>query len=204
MEAVLAVAMSDDRIAAVTCPALTKVVVRGLPFQFTTNPLTKPAPFTFSVTPAPTGNRDCRYDWKVGDGTGFLAANAVLQAIEAMVAKRKRMLEIRGMLLERLWRIPDLSIVSPSLCEGGYDDSRTKRTAFASFCLPANPSQPEKSLLRWLLILDVIRRLHSLTFCSEMSRGKHTLQPGRVRKHPLETRGMTKPSLPLFAPSFYR
>ena len=34
-DTVLAVAMSEARIAAVICPALTKVVVRGLPFHFT-------------------------------------------------------------------------------------------------------------------------------------------------------------------------
>jgi hypothetical protein len=39
--------------AAVNCVALTKVVVSGLPFQFTTEALTKPVPFTVSVNPGP-------------------------------------------------------------------------------------------------------------------------------------------------------
>lgn len=38
--------------AAVICVALTNVVGRGEPFQFTTRPCAKPVPFTVSVSPA--------------------------------------------------------------------------------------------------------------------------------------------------------
>jgi hypothetical protein len=44
-------AVSAAVIAAVTCVALTKVVGRGEPFQFTTTPLPKPVPLTVSVRP---------------------------------------------------------------------------------------------------------------------------------------------------------
>jgi hypothetical protein len=54
-EAVLAVAMSEAGMLAVNCDPFTKLVVRGLPFQFTTEPDTKPVPFTVSVNPAPPG-----------------------------------------------------------------------------------------------------------------------------------------------------
>lgn len=40
---------------AVNCELFTKVVARALPFQFTTDPDTKPVPFTVSVNPAPPG-----------------------------------------------------------------------------------------------------------------------------------------------------
>ena len=54
-EAVLAMAMSDARIVEVNWELLTKVVARELPFQFTTDPETKPVPFTVSVNSAPPG-----------------------------------------------------------------------------------------------------------------------------------------------------
>jgi hypothetical protein len=54
-EAVLAIAMSEARMLAVNWEPLTKVVARALPFQFTTDPETKPVPFTVSVNPAPPG-----------------------------------------------------------------------------------------------------------------------------------------------------
>src|SRR5579871_289741 len=50
--AVPAVAMSAAVIAACNCVALTNVVVRFAPFQFTTAPLTNPEPFTVSVNAA--------------------------------------------------------------------------------------------------------------------------------------------------------
>jgi hypothetical protein len=53
--AVPAMAMSVAGIDAVIFPALTKVVVRGLLFQFTTEPETNPAPRTVSVNPGPPG-----------------------------------------------------------------------------------------------------------------------------------------------------
>jgi hypothetical protein len=48
-----AVAMSDARIAAVTCVALTNVVVLSTPLKLTVAPVTKPVPLTVSVNPAP-------------------------------------------------------------------------------------------------------------------------------------------------------
>jgi hypothetical protein len=44
-------AVSAAVIAEVSCVALTNVVVRGVPFQFTTDPATKFVPFTTSVKP---------------------------------------------------------------------------------------------------------------------------------------------------------
>src|SRR5215813_8938171 len=51
--AVPAAAMSAAAIVAVSCPALTNVVVRALPFHRTLAPLTKFEPVTVSVNPAP-------------------------------------------------------------------------------------------------------------------------------------------------------
>src|SRR5271155_4062251 len=48
-----AVAMSPAKIAAVSCIEFTKVVTRGLPFQFTLELLMKPPPVTVSVNAAP-------------------------------------------------------------------------------------------------------------------------------------------------------
>jgi hypothetical protein len=54
-EAVPGLAMSDARIVAVNCETFTKLVVRALPFQFTTEPETNPVPFTVSANPCPPG-----------------------------------------------------------------------------------------------------------------------------------------------------
>jgi len=54
-DAVLALAMSDERMLAVSCELLTKVVERAVPFHFTLEVETKPVPFTVSVNPAPPG-----------------------------------------------------------------------------------------------------------------------------------------------------
>ena len=54
-EAVLAMAMSEARMLAVNCESLTKVVARGLPFQFTSAPETNPVPFTLRVNLGPPG-----------------------------------------------------------------------------------------------------------------------------------------------------
>ena len=51
--AVPAEAMSAAGTAAVSCPALTKVVVRALPFQVTDVAPVKPAPLTVKVNPGP-------------------------------------------------------------------------------------------------------------------------------------------------------
>ena len=48
-----AAAMSGAVIAAVTCVALTNVVVLDAPLKFTTEPETKPVPFTVKVNAAP-------------------------------------------------------------------------------------------------------------------------------------------------------
>jgi hypothetical protein len=53
--AVDAVAMSDARIDAVSWELLTKVVARGLPFQFTTDAGTNHAPFTVRLKAGPPG-----------------------------------------------------------------------------------------------------------------------------------------------------
>src|ERR1035437_5804322 len=53
--AVDAVAMSDARMAAVSLDWLTKVVAPGVPFQFTTEAATNPAPFTVRVNAGPPG-----------------------------------------------------------------------------------------------------------------------------------------------------
>jgi hypothetical protein len=50
-----AVAMSDARMVAVSLALLIKVVARGLPFQFTTDPATNPAPLIVRVRPGPPG-----------------------------------------------------------------------------------------------------------------------------------------------------
>ena len=55
IDAVLAALMSEAVIVAVNCVAETKLVVRLLPFHFTTDPDTKPVPWTVSVKPGPPG-----------------------------------------------------------------------------------------------------------------------------------------------------
>ena len=58
---------------AVNCELLTNVVARALPFQFTTDPETKPVPFTVSVNPAPPGaTASGTRGWLIS-GTGFTA-----------------------------------------------------------------------------------------------------------------------------------
>ena len=79
---------SDTTTAAVTYTVLTKVVARGLPFQFTTDPLTKPAPFTISVNPDPPGTVAEGTMGRSIKGTGLLAAKAGPHAIARKAAKR--------------------------------------------------------------------------------------------------------------------
>src|ERR1700722_7484738 len=55
METVLVAAMSAAVIAAVNRLPLTKVVVRGLPFQFTVAPATNPVPLTVRGNGVPPG-----------------------------------------------------------------------------------------------------------------------------------------------------
>ena len=54
--AVPTAAMSPAAIAACSCVLLTNVVARGLPFQFTTDVLVKPDPFTVRVKPPAPAN----------------------------------------------------------------------------------------------------------------------------------------------------
>src|SRR5207237_5724910 len=73
-EAVPVAAMSAAGIAAVSCVALTKVVVRAAPFHCTVAPFTKPLPVSVSVKPAPptialAGDSD------VSVGAGLFTAN---------------------------------------------------------------------------------------------------------------------------------
>src|SRR5438876_3601645 len=69
--AVLALAMSEVKTLAVNCELLTNVVARALPFQFTTDPETKPVPFTVSVNPAPPGATASGTSGWLISGTGF-------------------------------------------------------------------------------------------------------------------------------------
>jgi len=74
-EGVPELATSVARIAAVSCVALTKVVVLALPLKFTTAPLTKLEPLTVSVkAPEPAAAVDGSSE--VTTGTGFAAAGA--------------------------------------------------------------------------------------------------------------------------------
>jgi hypothetical protein len=75
-----AVAMSAGVIAAVTCVALTKVVVLAAPLNFTTEPETNPVPFTVNVKAAPpavalVGESD------VIVGAGLFTANGELPVV---------------------------------------------------------------------------------------------------------------------------
>jgi hypothetical protein len=75
-----AVAMSGAVIGAVTCVASTNVVVLGVPLKFTTEPETKPVPFTVSVKAEPPaiallGNSE------VITGAGLLTANDELAEV---------------------------------------------------------------------------------------------------------------------------
>jgi hypothetical protein len=69
-----AAAMSDAVIAAVTCVALTNVVVRATPLNFTDEVATKPVPFTVSVNAAPPVVADVG-ESKVIVGAGLFAVN---------------------------------------------------------------------------------------------------------------------------------
>ena len=80
--AVPAVAMSAAVMAAFICVALTKVVVRLLPFQFTTVLEMNPVPFTVRVNAAPpavafAGDSELT----VGTGLAALIVNAVLPEV---------------------------------------------------------------------------------------------------------------------------
>jgi hypothetical protein len=71
IEAVPAFAMSVARMVAVNWSWVTKWVIRALPFQFTTEPETKPVPFTVSVNPGPPGAAASGTSGWLTYGTGF-------------------------------------------------------------------------------------------------------------------------------------
>src|SRR5258708_36088130 len=80
--AVPATAMSDAVMAACSCVPLTYVVVRPVPFQYTTEPLTNPFPFTVTVKAALPAVAD-EGDNEVTAGVGLSAA---LMGTSALVA----------------------------------------------------------------------------------------------------------------------
>jgi hypothetical protein len=71
MVAVLAAATSAAEIDAVSCDALTNVVARGLPFQFTTEAETNPVPLTVRVNPGLPGATAVGINGWFTKGTGF-------------------------------------------------------------------------------------------------------------------------------------
>src|SRR5439155_23111953 len=92
-EAVLAMAMSEARMLAVNCESLTKVVARGLPFQFTSAPETNPVPFTVRVNPGPPGAvASGTRGWLIS-GTGFavpvVADIPVTDLLNSIKARRR-------------------------------------------------------------------------------------------------------------------
>jgi hypothetical protein len=68
---VFGLAMSSARIVAVNCDRLTNVVARGLPFQYTSEPATKPVPFTVRVKLGPPGATLAGTRGLLMKGTGF-------------------------------------------------------------------------------------------------------------------------------------
>ena len=74
--------MSEARIAAISCDAFVTIVARGFPFQFTTDPETKPLPFTVSVNPCPPGATASSTSGRLIRGTGLdCTANIALLRI---------------------------------------------------------------------------------------------------------------------------
>src|SRR5260370_24439891 len=74
--AVLALATSAAEIAAVNCELFTNVVVRGLPFQFTTEAETNPVPFTVRVNAPLPGTTVVGTSGWFTHGTGFDCPNS--------------------------------------------------------------------------------------------------------------------------------
>jgi len=65
---------------AVNSPVFTNVVARGVPFQFTTDPCTNPAPLTVNVNPGPAGDTAAGASGWFTKGTGLDWAKHVLAA----------------------------------------------------------------------------------------------------------------------------
>jgi hypothetical protein len=76
--AVPEVAMSDAGTVPVSWEPLTKVVANDLPFQFTTEPGTKPLPFTVREKPAPPGAVLVGTSGVLISGTGLFCENKVI------------------------------------------------------------------------------------------------------------------------------
>jgi hypothetical protein len=70
-DAVPAVAMFAAGTVAVNCEPLTNWVVSGLPFQFTTEPATKPVPFTVNANSGPPGGAASGTNGRLTRGNGF-------------------------------------------------------------------------------------------------------------------------------------
>ena len=80
-ELVPAVAMSAASMVAFSCDVLAKVVARALPFHFTTEPETKPVPFTVRVNVGPPGADASGTRGWLTRGTGFWAQTIALNPI---------------------------------------------------------------------------------------------------------------------------
>src|SRR5258705_8158744 len=91
-----AVARSDAKIAAVNLAGLTNVVTRALPFQFTMEPWTNPAPFTVSVNPRAPGRATLGTTGLLMNGTGLVCAarrvqNTAKRTVKIIVFPKARM-----------------------------------------------------------------------------------------------------------------
>src|SRR5436309_167463 len=96
--------MSEARMPAVTCEPFTNVVARALPFQFSTDPETKPVPFTVSVNPAPPGAMASGTKGWLISGTGLIEVIAAgvtllkaIKAIKAPIEQRAKPIKTRGL-----------------------------------------------------------------------------------------------------------
>ena len=78
-----AVAMSAAVIAACNCVALTNVVVRLAPFQFSIDPEMKPVPFTVRVNAAPPAVA-LAGDSELIVGTGFVCVTVIVPPLAVM------------------------------------------------------------------------------------------------------------------------
>src|SRR5215471_21421150 len=78
--------MSETKMLAANCELLTNVVGRALPFQPTTDPDTKPVPFTVRGNPGPPGATASGTSGWLISGTGFTAP--VREVESSALAKR--------------------------------------------------------------------------------------------------------------------
>ena len=88
-DAVLALAMSEVGTLAVNCESLTNVVASVWRFQFTTEPETKPVPFTVRVNPSPPGLTASGTSGWLIRGTGFCAIATPLGPVSPMRRQHK-------------------------------------------------------------------------------------------------------------------